>query len=138
MIIASTAEKITYSPKSQIKSGFANDQSSEAFILHSPRSQNNNESAIGHLVANLVSSKSSELNSSDSLGNSKYQTIGQLIGGGSPTKSTNNQGKDNNHKNNQGLINNDFSDSSESENDYINRSPKNNKFNNTGKKNVIG
>ena len=134
MIIASTAEKITYSPKSQIKSGFANDQSSEAFILHSPRAQNNNEpSAIGQLVTTLVSSKSSELNSSDSLGNSKHQAIGQLIGGGSPTKSKNNLGKDNYSKNNQGLINNDFSDSSESENDYINRSAKNNKFNNTGK-----
>jgi hypothetical protein len=131
----------THSPANQIKkhntNGYDNNRSSESFILHSPGAQNN--SSIGQLVANLVSSKSSELNSSDSLITSKFHTIGHLAG--SPNKA---DSHDKDTKNKPAIINNDFSDSSDSEIDYVNSSPKskildkNNKFNNSGKKLKLG
>lgn len=131
----------THSPANQIKkyptNVYDNDRSPEAFILDSQRAQNN--SSIGLLVANLVSSKSSELNSSDSLITSKFHTIGHLAG--SPIKA---DSHDKDKKNKPALINNDFSDSSDSESDFVNTSlkskilDKHNKFNNSGKKLKLG
>ena len=109
-------------------------KSNEAFILHSPRPNTATGSpASGHLVGNLINvggaKNSSELNSSDSLTQSKNQTavVGQLVGSVLGVKTN---GESNMVNGKHGHKYDSFD--SDSEEESHNKNSTHVKFNNTG------